>query len=197
MEGTKFWHDRSRYYSQMNNPTEAFLKATMGEREGWLQSCGPTAAVNCLASMGYDVEIRCPGDYAPQPEEVLMDFFNDPVNLATLRAVRNLPDNIPGNRVPQYYPIGVRDVFGKTADFFWGPTFDLVSEEVSDGRAVMLCLNSPSHYIAVVAYDRELDSLVYHDSWGTRFKDNLGGFARRLTRDEFKDNVKSYYILFR
>ena len=196
VKGAKYWNDPGSFYCQMNNPTEVFLQSTMGERQGWLQSCGPTAAVNCLASMGVPLKFKGPGVYRPQPEEVLMDYFNDPRNISRLREVRRLPDNIPGNRVPQYYEMAVEEVFAQRAEFRWGCHFDTVANHVSAGNPVMICLESPSHYVAVVAFDTDTAELVYHDSWGARFPDGRGGFSRRMARAEFSSNVKSYHIVF-
>lgn len=194
--GTKHWNENGRLHSQENNPTEVYLKTTIKDRIGWLESCGPTSAVNCLSSMGHDIEVVTPGSYKPQPEEVLMDYFNDPSNRRALQDIRVVDDTIPGNRVPQYYPKAVYDVFGVHVDFRWGPTFDTISDIVSKGRAVQLCLENPGHYIAVVAYDAEKKELIYHDSWGARFKDGKGGFARRMGEAEFKMNVKTFYLVY-
>jgi len=195
IKGTDRWHDV--YYSQENNPTEAFLKAAMGTLKSWLESCGPTAAVNCLAAMGLNVRIECPGIYKPQPEEVLMDYFNDPRNEAKLKEIRDLPESIPENRVPQFYPQAVYDVFRQRCIFRWGPSFGGVADHVSDGRAVQLCLKKPGHYIAIIAYDDVKDELIFNDPWGGRFKDGKSGRHRRLNRTEFFDNVQNYYILYR
>ncbi len=197
IRGTVHWSDRKRYYSQANNPTEALLKATMGNLKSWLESCGPTAAINCLASMGYDVHIVCPGEYKPQPEEVLMDYFNDPRNLETLKEIRDLPESIPENRVPQFYPKAVREVFGRPCEFRWGPTFGNIILHVEDGHAVQLCLKKPGHYIAVLAYDDSERELIFNDPWGERFKDGRSGWGRRLTQEEFETNVQNYFILYK
>ena len=146
--------------------------------------------------MGKNVEIKTPGTYQPQPEEVLMDYFNDPSNEAALRAIRVVDPSIPENRVPQYYPKAVFDVFGARVDFRWGPTFNSVADFVAKGQAVQLCLENPGHYIAVVAYDAEKRELIFHDSWGARFKDGKGGFARRMGENEFQSNVKSFYLVY-
>jgi len=196
IKGTEKWSDSDTYYSQSNNPTEAFLKATMGTLKSWLESCGPTAAVNCLAAMGRNLRIECPGAYKPQPEEVLFDYFNDPRNLATLKEIRDLPESIPENRVPQFYPKAVREVFGRKCEFRWGPTFGNIILHVEDGNAVQLCLKKPGHYIAVIAYDDKEKELIFNDPWGGRFKDGKGGWHRRLTQGEFLTNVQPYYILY-
>lgn len=195
--GVKFWDSPDVYYSQENNPTEAYNKSRIDSREGWLESCGPTSAVNCLAAMGKNVEITCPGSYKPQPEEVLMDYLNDPRNESKLREVRDMgSEDIPENRVPQYYPLGVYEVFGVRARFEWGATWDAIIHDINRGRAVMLTMKSPGHYVAVVAYDSKRKSLIYNDPWGSRFSDGRGGRHRHLSRDELETNIKPYRVIF-
>ena len=194
---TKWWNDRNRFYSQENNPTEAYNKIRVEIRATyWLETCGPTAAVNCMASLGKNLAVTCPGSYAPQPEEVLMDYFNDPRNDDTLRRVRDLGDQgrrIPDNQVPQYYPVAVRAVFGVKAEFFWGSSREYITSALDQGRAVQVCLKNPGHYVAIVAYTD--DGLIYHDSWGSQYPD--GGFARKLPYKSLKENVQPYRIVYR
>jgi hypothetical protein len=136
IKGVQFWNDRDCYYTQTNNPTEEILRKRSDG--SWLVSCGPSAAVTCVAAMGFNVCCGCPGDYVPQSEEVLMDFFNDPRNYAALKAAR--PDTPPdvwhGNEVPQFYPAAVKAVFGAAARFEWGAGFDTIAAELQLGKAV-------------------------------------------------------------
>ena len=194
--GAKKWDNPDTYYSQENNPTEAFLKATVEERAGWLESCGPTAAVNCLAAMGVHLDIVCPGDYRPQPEEVLMDFFNDPRNRDELEEIRNLDITIPENRVPQFYPYAVMQVFGVSARFEWGVSWGELVSYLKSGHSVQVCLKSPGHYIAVVAYDSDEDVMLYNDPWGSRFADGKGGWHRRLFKQAVAGNLQEYLIVY-
>jgi hypothetical protein len=196
IKGVRLWDNEDVYYSQENNPTEAFLKATLNDRDSWLETCGPTAAINCLAAMGVNIEIVCPGIYKPQPEEVLMDFLNDPRNKAALKAVRLVDDTIPENRVPQYYPLAVGRVFRAKAMFVWGLTFMDVAKYVLAGRAVQICLRRPGHYIAVIAYDDAARELIYNDSWGGRFPDGGGGWHRKMAWGEFNKNVQTYFVVY-
>lgn len=198
IRGTSCWADAYAYHSQENNPTEAYNKARLASHASyWLETCGPTSAVNCLAAMGKRLLIICPGVYSPQPEEVLMDYMNDPRNGEKLRKVRDLGDlNIPENQVPQYYPLAVYEVFRVRGRFEWGAKWDQVTKELDRMRAVQICLKSPSHYIAVVAYDQSKKELIYHDSWGARFGDGKGGFARRMTESELNTNVQPYRITY-
>ena len=193
IKGAMFWNDRDHYYVQTNNPTETLLRVK--QDADWLESCGPTAATNCLAAMGLPVQIVCPGNYQPQPEEVLMDYFNDPRNKETLNGVRAVDDNIPKNRVPQFYPLAVYEVFGVVSQFRWGFSFDDVAAFVTAGNPVQMCLKKPGHYIAVVAYDGDKQHLIYNDSWPGRFKDK-NGFNRTMNYKEFSSNVQNYFIVY-
>lgn len=194
IKGVKFWSDRDCYLVQTNNPTEEILRK---RSDGvWLVSCGPSAAVTCIAAMGFDVEVKTPGGYKPQSEEVLMDFFNDPRNYPALQKVRpeTPPDVWHGNEVPQFYPVAVTAVFGVKARFEWGAVFETVASELQNGKAVQLCLKKPGHYIAAVAYDDERNEVIFNDPWPRRFKDG-NGFNRRLSKADFS-NVKPFRIVY-
>jgi hypothetical protein len=195
VKGVRFWNEKDCYYTQTNNPTEEILRKRSDG--GWLVSCGPSAAVTCLAAMGFNVYCGCPGDYVPQSEEVLMDFFNDPRNYAALKAAR--PDTPPdvwhGNEVPQFYPVAVPAVFGVTARFEWGNDYYHMVGYLAEGKAVQLCLVKPGHYIAAVAYDDEKQEIIYNDPWPARFPDG-NGFNRRMGRAELTSNVKPFLIVY-
>lgn len=194
IKGVKFWNARDCYFVQTNNPTEEILRK---RSDGvWLVSCGPSAAITCIAAMGFDVEVKTPGDYKPQSEEVLMDFFNDPRNYPALQKVRpeTPPDMWHGNEIPQFYPVAVQSVFGVKARFEWTAPFEKVIAELQAGKAVQLCLKKPGHYIAAVAYDDERDEIIFNDPWPGRFKDG-NGFNRRLKRVDFS-NVKPFRIVY-
>lgn len=194
IKGVKFWNARDCYFVQTNNPTEEILRK---RSDGvWLVSCGPSVAITCIAAMGFDVEVKTPGDYKPQSEEVLMDFFNDPRNYPALQKVRpeTPPDMWHGNEIPQFYPVAVQSVFGVKARFEWTAPFEKVIAELQAGKAVQLCLKKPGHYIAAVAYDDERDEIIFNDPWPGRFKDG-NGFNRRLKRVDFS-NVKPFRIVY-
>ena len=194
IKGVQFWNDRACYFVQSNNPTEEILRK---RSDGiWLVSCGPSAAVTCIAAMGFDVEVKTPGGYKPQSEEVLMDFFNAPRNYSQLKAARpeTPPDMWHGNEIPQFYPVAVQSVFGIKARFEWTAPFEKVIAELQAGKAAQLCLKNPGHYIAAVAYDDERDEIIFNDPWPGRFKDG-NGFNRRLKRVDFS-NVKPFRIVY-
>lgn len=195
IRGARLWADRDTYYMQANNPTEELLRKRVEQSR--LESCGPTAAVNCLAVLGYDLRVSCPGPWRPQPEEILMDWFHDPRNYEKLAAVRQdiNPLQTPGNRVPQYYPPAVADVFGARADFAWVDRFDLIGEYLCKGYALQICLKNPGHFVAAVAYDDETDEVIYRDPWPDRLPDH-NGFNRRLDLDEYTRNIKRYAITY-
>ena len=80
--GAVYWNDPNKWYVQTNNPSEELLRKI--NKKDFLETCGPSAGVNCAAVHGFDLEIKCPGKYKPQPEEVLSDWFNDPRNYKLL-----------------------------------------------------------------------------------------------------------------
>ncbi len=196
MKGLKFWNDRSRYYIQSNNPIEAYHKA-IGIKAGWTESCGPTAALTILDSSGYPVAVSVPGVWTPQPEQVLWDYFNDPRNFDKFKQARpNLvPGSIPGNRVPQYYPVAIKEVFGQDCVFAEGKSFQQIADHVSAGKGAQLCLKNPGHYIPVVAFDDTTSELIFHDPFPERFPDGVG-FARRLSEADYADNVQPFCVLY-
>lgn len=187
IKGTKYW-DKD-FFSQTNNPTEEMLRKTLKERGGHLESCGPTSAVNIIQSLGYDVDITCPGDYKPQPEEVLTDFMNDKRNYAEFARIRsNLdPGQLPGNRVPQYYPYSVMQVFRAKAEMIYNHDWDYLTGLLADGNGLQFCQKNPGHYIAAQAYDDETDEIIYDDPWK--------GPMKRMSKADF-DNIQSYVIVY-
>jgi hypothetical protein len=147
--------------------------------------------------MGFNTDVKCPGSYQPQSEEVLMDYMNDPRNYDALRKAR--PEIDPrayhGNEIAQYYTVAVPAVFGVKCTFAFGGDFSKVASLVQGGQAVQLCLVKPGHYIAVVAFDDAARDLIYNDPWPGRFKDG-NGFNRRMSEAEYKSNVKAYRIVY-
>jgi hypothetical protein len=195
--GAKYWNHRERFHIQTNNATEEQLrKHGVGS---WLETCGATAAVNCLAALGWDLTIRCPGPYEPQPEEVLADFLNDPASYPELRKARPdwNPEAAPGNRVADYYPRAVAAVFGARADYIPRVAYSTIVDLICAGHALQLCLMPPGHYIAAVAYDKATAEIIFHDSWPGRRKEwNGDGFARRMIGDE-EAAIQPYVVVYR
>jgi len=194
IQGARHWGERLCYHAQNNNPTEQYLKK-LGVA-AWLQTCGPTAAVNCLDALGYKLAIQCPGLYKPQPEEVLSDYFNDPANED--KFVKFRPDiaKTPGNYWPTLYPLAVREVFEARATFLvnihnWAEVCGMLWH----GAALQLHLVKPAHYIAAVAYDEAAQEIIFHDSW-PREANKYDGFANRMTRKEYEGNVRDFLVRY-
>jgi hypothetical protein len=187
--GTRRWNDPKVYYSQENNPAEHML--------GELETCGPTAAVNCLAAMDILPRWKTPGGYEPQPEQELTDFLNDPTQYLLLRSGwQGLnPSLVLGNEVAQWYPMAVHCVFGAVCRF--RPT--LTTEEalalLSKGRAVQVCLVNPGHFVALVAFDPDSQEFVINDPWGGRWP-NKSGWNQRMTIHEFLHNTQPKFLVF-
>lgn len=202
IRGTKFWSDKDKYYTQTNNPTEEMLRKRLpkgpdGVVSGIFESCGPTAAVNCLASLGANIVVKTPGGFEPQPEEVLTGYFNDPRNYDALRKVGTGidPAALPGNEVAAWYPLAVKAVFGAICQFVGKLDFEMAAKTVYNGSAIQVCMKIPGHFVALVAYDDEKKEFVINDSWGGRFSDG-NGFNRRMTKDEFLSNVKPLCLIY-
>jgi len=196
--GTPYWNDREKaYFTQENNAYEHVLKCRLPEGISPLETCGPTASLNCLASLGYDIRVRSPGRYRPQPEDVLTSFFNDPANFPALReAWSGLdPERLPGNEVAQWYPLAVREVFGKPCEFAGELSFYEARAHLSNGRPVQVCLRKPGHFVALVAYDEEKAEFILNDSWSGRWPDR-DGFNKRLSKAEYGVNIKPLSLIY-
>ena len=201
-KGTTHWEDRNTFSVQTNNAIETILskKLPKDSRDipiGWLEDCGPTAAINVLESMGKVVSVRTFGGWFPQSEDVLALWFSDPRNYKEQRTARPglNPVDVLGNEVPQYYPAAIRSVFGETAMYVEGQSFDWIASMVYSGVGFMICLKDPGHYLAVVAYDNVANQLIYRDPWPGRT--GTDGFNLRMGIEEFKKNVKSFCIIFK
>ena len=229
-KGAPFYSDRSRYYVQTNNPTEQMLKKhaavavqylkTHGVSDqllkdsaigSWLESCGGDAMTNCAAALGKDFTVTCPGGFQPQTDEIVAGYLNDPRNYTKFLAARpdldpNLPATPPGNRIPQYFPLAAREVFGIAGKYTELPVSTLekpmydylwsaVMNELLSEHPVQLCLINPGHYIAAVAFDMDADEIIINDSWPGRFTDGLGGFNRRLPKSEVT-NLRNFIVAY-
>jgi hypothetical protein len=115
ISGCSRWNGRSAFYEQTNNPTEHILKCLLPKGISALETCGPTAGLNCLTSLGHKVEILAPGGFPLQPEEDLSDWFNDERNFSRMKATwYGLdPGKLPGNEVVEWYPLAIMKMFGQ------------------------------------------------------------------------------------
>ena len=198
IRGALDYQNRENYYIQSNNALEMYLKKYGVQNSA--VTCGPSAAINCMAAMGIDVEIETPGGYHPQPEDILTAWFHDPRNWQRLRAIRGATDpeatQYSPHEVPQYYPSAVRSVYGVDAHFEFLHDFDRVADYLFKGWAVQITQKDPGHFIAVVAYDSDLDELIFNDPFPVHFT-NHNGFNRRIGRGEYDSTVKPYAIVYK
>jgi hypothetical protein len=195
--GALLWNDREAYYRQDDNPAEHLLKVRSPGR-GWLETCGPTAAVNCVVGVGAPVACLTPGGYHPQPEQVLCDCLNDPHHFADLRREWNGldPEKVAGNEVAQWYPWAVTKVFGTVDCEFvgrMGP--DEAADRLSRGQALQICLINPGHFVAVVAFSPEENAFIMNDPWAGRWPGG-SGWNKRLSLKEFLNNTKPLTVAY-
>lgn len=199
--GLDFWNDRDRHYSQDNNPTDIQLYKDEveegGKIEGWLETCGPSMLTTLCHCAGYDVGIKTPGIYRPQPEETLADYFNDDRNYGKFKAIRDDLNFyvVQGNRVANLHALAVKEVFNANATFFLKRSYEDVIVDLLHRRGCGICLKDPGHYLAVVAYDRKTKELIYHDSHPGRTKTD--GFALRMSEEEYRRNVQDCVTVVR
>lgn len=196
--GLKLWNDKDTYYTQTNNPQEEILRKEDGG--GFLESCGPTAAVSIVHAIGKNVKITCPGEWSPQPESVLFNFFHDQRNYVEFKKIRTglNPYNYFNNRVPQFYPYALMKVFNVKALFEWKSLSD-IQELLKSNIGIMPCLRKPGHYISIVAYDSDTEEVIYNDPWPNNFwpssLNGTSGFNRRILLNKLTQNINGYRIV--
>lgn len=194
IRGARLWDQENRFdLDQTDNSIEQALKR-YGARVSAV-TCGPTAAVNCLLAIDAQVDVETSGGWNPQPADVLALWFHDERNWPTLRAVREETDPestiYSPHEVPQYYPAAVEAVFGARCEFLWLNKFESVVNRLIVGMAVQLCL--PGHYVAAVAYDNEVDKIIYHDS----YPKGRSGFAKWLDRETYSRECQPFALVYR
>lgn len=199
IKGTKLWNDRKTFSIQTNNSVEAVLRkalARLGKDRGYLETCGPTSAINILDAMGKPTAWYSPSMAMIQPEDALTLWMNNPANTSALQLVRKDidPDDYLGNEIPQYYPHAIGACFNVGCRYLEGQNFEWVASVVSEGHGVMICLKSPGHYLAVVAYDDETKELIYRDPWPGRT--GTDGYNLRMKKTEFDTNTKNFCVVF-
>lgn len=165
---TKYMHDASRCnFSQKNNAIEKLLDS--------YETCGTTACMSALNSLGYRTNIFD----GVQEEDYCTCFLNNENNYKVFRDIRsNLdPRDIPGNRVPQYYPYMVGRLFEADADFFMGNVKSNTIENLKLLNSVQICFDRPGHFVAAVGYDEDMKEVIYNDP--------LYGFNKRFNENRF------------
>ncbi|KKN34366.1 hypothetical protein LCGC14_0794130 [marine sediment metagenome] len=194
----KYWNDIDTHYTQENNPQEQILYKEDGK--GFLEFCGSTAAVSLLHARGNKVEIICPGAWKPQPEGVLGNFFHDPRNYAEFSRLNKSidPKEYFNNRMLGFYPYAIKQVFG-VESIVEKKSVEDIDKLLSKNIGVMLWLKKPSHFIAVVKYDKEDNTIIYNDPWKKNYYPSglkgTSGFNRKIKRIELEKNLNHYRIL--
>lgn len=190
IKGCRLWDDRKTFSVQTNNSIEALLRSWSGKSTGYLETCGPTAAVNVLDAMAKPTAIMSVALASIQPEDFLTIWMNDPKNNPGL----DLPGGRPVNEYATAYPHAVSAVFGQSCRYLTGQSFEWIASMVSGGVGAMICLKNPGHFLAIVAYDDETRELIYRDPWPNRT--GTDGFNLRMGVSEWTTNVKPYAVVF-
>ena len=228
---TKYGALEDTVYSQVNNPSEeqirkddiedrakitaflrdakiseAIISKAMQAMGGYLETCGPTAATMGVHAIGKLGTFECPGFYSPQPEQIAADWFNDPRNYAMMRKIR--PETDPaawaGNRIPQFYPAMIKDVFGVTAIFAWDKSYEYISKWILENFSFLACFKEsmlkkvPGHFFTVVGFDDQTGNIIYNDPWPGNYYParylETSAMNRELTQAEWQENVEGYTV---
>lgn len=205
--GAKYGRDRRNYYIQSDNPTEGAMQVY--GKHGWLKSCGPTAMINCLAAVGHDVSMPKVGNYQLQPEEIVMDYMNDPRNAAKFRVIRDIGDAEKvhaENEIPQYYPNAAAELFGATAKYTY-LTIEKLGAIIRDEN-VAVQISTGGHYVAVVGVSYQITGknklgvdpayFMFNDPWPEQYKDDeySDGFNRVITAKELGEKHQVYSVVY-
>jgi len=187
------WTNPHIRYEQTRNAIEEIKRKILAEHgidAGWLESCGPSAFSTEMEGLGYLTE----RDYLhfPNGETIQMDdahtvWLNDPH--------RGKYPNIMDNRRGDVYVDIARQCYGCKAYLKKKTIFDDAAFHLWGGDGVQVCLKSPGHWIALIAFDRGDDEIVFHDSWGNRPGLKNGGTKERLTREQWS-NVQPTVVIY-
>jgi hypothetical protein len=136
--------------------------------------------------------VKLPGGARIQPSMALWIWMNDPGNYEKMERARKVNMNyfVP-SRIPQFFPVAVKECFGFEGEFKWNKWFDNVAEEIKEGNTVQIMLKNPGHYISVIGYSEEDELLSCHDP----NKKNGDRFTF-ISRKEFKENVDKFMIIY-
>ncbi|MFX1587228.1 MAG: hypothetical protein ACFFC1_03650 [Promethearchaeota archaeon] len=190
IKGAKEWD--KWFFIQDNNLFEVMSKKVGGRM--LYETCGISSAINCVATLGTNMLIKSPGGYQVQPETALLDWFWNPDTQELQEKIRSGVDKIPDQRIPQYYPEAVKQVFNVKAEFHWGSDWDMAIYELQKGNTIQLCI--PGHYIALVAYDTTTKEIIWLNSWPGDKRNKRGGNKERMSKDYFDKNTSKYYNIF-
>lgn len=190
----KRWNDRSTHRVQTNNAVEAMLRKS--GVASWLETCGPTAATVACEVTGHPVDVLLPGGGALQPEDALALWMNDPNNVPVLASL--VPDVDPAaymdDEIIGFYPLALAKVFGVIdVKLLPSATWDQAVEAASSGKAVVIHLAKPRHYLCIVGYDDGFQELIYRDSWPART--GTDGYNLKMQRGEWKSNVQASLLI--
>lgn len=177
------------HFTQKNNVPETVFAKIFKKH---FESCGNTSAAmgSCMMMVDpYDIYVVKEGHWQCQPEDYLFLYLNDVSNYKKfLKARPNLnPKKYPGNRVPQYYPVALRECFGIEAIFTWSHGKEYWIKQIRRKNVVQICLKKPGHYRILHNYDTETDEFIYSDP--------LYGFYKRINAVEQSKNAKDFSIV--
>jgi len=188
---------------QTNNTVEHLYKVLINQlkrkypdaniKNSYLETCGDSAAVNCIIAVDSDPIISCPGGYRPQSDCLLAEYHNDPNNFIKFKKLGYSPYDIQNNRVFSTYPIAVKEVFNKHCERFCYQKWENIIDFLKAGQSIQLCLKNPGHYIAVIGATKDKEiKLDCIDSWPKR----TGSHLFQLAQKEYEENTYETCVVY-
>jgi hypothetical protein len=191
---TKFGNDRSHFFAQDNNATEALLKR-IGVKY-YFETCGPSALCNAAAAVSQSNKTRILHiSYPLQPEDFLTVWMNDPKENKKLQEIRKLnTSKIPHNRVAQYLSYAGKQLFKLNCNFMFGKDIGMFKDMLVNNKSLIVCENG-QHYLTIVGFNEKENVFIVNDSWMKNPKNKNNGFNEKYNCDDFFKSIDSYYIL--
>lgn len=203
IKGIKYWDgvpvDGKKInirYEQTHNAVESIIKKALHENEidrGFLESCGASSFCTIMEGMGYldpKEYMRFPTGETIQMDDAIMIYMNDPRNNDKFSR-----GHLFDNRAAKNYPMLAKVLYNVEAElkFYQSRSVyvDDIIQSLDYGHGVQVCMITPGHWIAIIAYDKETEEFIYHDSWGGRPygipKLKNGGNYERVSIDEMSN----------
>lgn len=187
--------DRGIYYSQENNAQVKLFERYFGS--GRAIACGPTCAAMAFHITRWPMDVFTPG---VQPEDSILMMVHNPHNMDKLKARRDIDyDKFPPGEVPQVYDVVGEMLYStdKACRFKWGLDFETIKSNINRQVVMMICGNFPAggHYVLVVGYDDDDETIIYNDPYGKQWMDGVGQ-RREMSAKFLAEEIQRWRVDF-
>jgi hypothetical protein len=217
MKGIKYCNDKSIRYEQTENSIESIIKKIKQEyanetiitaakhgvenqeflndvyiiSNGFLESCGPGAMATLMEGMDYlniNNYFRFPTGKQIQMDDAITVHMNDPRNDYYYQSGDEMD-----NRYFNSYIIAAKLLFNCQAFLLHNITFEKIVGQLIIGNGVQVMLNNPKHFIALVGYESESNTIKYHDPYGSRKTGKPDLLHKGIFEDIGKNDFENIY----